>query len=406
MTGTTIAQAIPIAISPILTRLFTPEDFGVVALYVSISSIIASVATGKYELAIMLPKKDEDAATIAALSTGITLIFSILTLIIVSFFNQQLTSLLGNTEISVWLYVIPLSVLLTGVYQSLNYWLNRKKQYKKLAGNKIIASSSTASTKLVSGYFSYGSGGLIISNLFGQAVATTILFGLVWKKSNNLFKEIRLSKLFILARKYAEFPKYTLASTLANTLALQLINIFISVFYSVSTLGFYSLVQRIMGIPSTLIGISFGQVFFQQASEEKKQTGTAIKTFKSTLKKLVITAVPMFLILFFVVEELFAFVFGEEWRISGVYAKAIMPLFFIRFIVSPITTIILIYLKNKLLLLWQIGLLLLFVSIFLIGNFFEIEFVSILYLISVLIGAYYLVLLYLIYSFIKRDTIK
>ena len=100
MTGTTIAQAIPIAISTILTRIYTPEDFGIFALYMSIASMIAVVATGRYELAIMLPKKDEDAVSIVALSIIISFFVSFIALLIVSIFNTEIASLLGNPEIS------------------------------------------------------------------------------------------------------------------------------------------------------------------------------------------------------------------------------------------------------------------------------------------------------------------
>jgi len=148
MTGTTIAQAIPIAISPILTRIYTPEDFGVFALYMSIASIVAVVATGRYELAIMLPKKDEDALNIIALSMIIAFFVSFITFLIVFLFNAQITSLLGNPEISNWLYFIPITVLLTGIYQSFNYWSNRKKQYRRLATSRVIQSGTTATTNL------------------------------------------------------------------------------------------------------------------------------------------------------------------------------------------------------------------------------------------------------------------
>ena len=130
MTGTTIAQAIPIAISPILTRIYTPEDFGIFALYISIASILSLIATGRYELAIMLPTKDKDAVNIVALSLFISFFVSFIALLIVSIFNTQITSLLGNPDISSWLYFIPLTVLFTGIYQSFNYWSNRKKSIK------------------------------------------------------------------------------------------------------------------------------------------------------------------------------------------------------------------------------------------------------------------------------------
>ena len=119
MTGTTIAQAIPIAISPILTRIYTPEDFGMFALYMSMATIISVIATGRYELAIILPEKDEDAINIMMLSIGITFLVSLITLLIIFIFNAQITLLFGNPNISQWLYFVPLTIVLTGVYQAL-----------------------------------------------------------------------------------------------------------------------------------------------------------------------------------------------------------------------------------------------------------------------------------------------
>lgn len=151
MTGTTIAQAIPIAISPILTRIYTPEDFGVFALYISISTIFAVIVTGRYELAIMLPKKNKDAVLLVQLSIMITLFIAITTLIIVIFFNVEITQLLGNPSISKWLYFIPLSICLTGFYQSLHYWNNRKKKYNNLVLSRISKSAITSGIQVGGG---------------------------------------------------------------------------------------------------------------------------------------------------------------------------------------------------------------------------------------------------------------
>ena len=99
MTGTTVAQSIPILISPILTRLYSPEDFGLFALFLGIVSILGSIANGRYEIAIMLPKKDEDAINISVLSFLISFVFSIVLLLIVIFFSDFIVSILGNEEI-------------------------------------------------------------------------------------------------------------------------------------------------------------------------------------------------------------------------------------------------------------------------------------------------------------------
>ena len=127
MTGTTIAQAIPIAISPILTRLYTPQDFGVFAFFLAITAIFGSIANARYELAIMLPKKDEDAINIFALGFIISTIISFLILVLVVLFNEYFVKLLGKKEIGIWFYFLPITVFLSGLWNNLNYFNNRKK---------------------------------------------------------------------------------------------------------------------------------------------------------------------------------------------------------------------------------------------------------------------------------------
>ena len=155
MTGTTIAQAIPIAISPILTRIYTPEDFGVLALYISLVSIFSVIATLRYELAIMQPRQNDDAAALVVLSVVITSGISLFLLVGILVFNEKIQALFGNDEIGAWLFLCPVSVFLTGLYQALNYWNTRKKQYKKIASSKISQGVSASATQV-----GFGGGGL------------------------------------------------------------------------------------------------------------------------------------------------------------------------------------------------------------------------------------------------------
>ena len=113
MTGTGLAQLVPILISPILTRLYSPEDFGLIALYLSIVSIMTVLSTGRYEMAIMLPDKDDDVKGILKLIFNLTLCMSLVYFIIVLFFSNEIGMFLGSEKLAPWLYVIPLSIILT-----------------------------------------------------------------------------------------------------------------------------------------------------------------------------------------------------------------------------------------------------------------------------------------------------
>ncbi|HIP13910.1 MAG TPA: hypothetical protein EYG74_00290, partial [Sulfurimonas autotrophica] len=276
MTGSMIAQAIPIAISPILTRIYTPEDFGMFALYMSISSLFAIFATGRYELAIMLPKKDEDAVNILLLSIIITFFVSMLSFFIILLFNQEIVSWLGNASLSNWLYVIPFSVLFTGLYQSFNYWNNRKKAYKRLAVSRVTQSATTGSVNLGMGWGGFGVSGLIVAGLLGQVAAITVLGKIIWKNDKRMTKYLNKIKIIALIKKYKKFPLLNLPNAVIDSFRLSGINLLIAKYFATATLGQFSLAWKMVHVPMVLVGGSLAQVFFQKLTSIHKRDLYAI----------------------------------------------------------------------------------------------------------------------------------
>jgi O-antigen/teichoic acid export membrane protein len=403
MTGTTIAQAIPIAITPVLTRIYTPEDFGVLALFIAITSIFGSIANGRYDLAIMLPDKDEDAINILALGIVIVSAFSLLLLAFVIVFNEYYTKLLDNKEISIWLYFVPATVFFIGIYNLLEYFNIRKKNFNSIAKATIARSTAAAFVQLSVGLLKGGVAGLISGQVISQITGNLKLYKNI-RNDRKLLSKISKVKMRAVARRYVDFPKFTLWAGFANTSSSKLTNILISSLYSISTLGFYSMVQRVLGLPSTLIGTSIGQVFFKEAMAQKQKTGCSMNVFNRTSIKLIIIAVPVYTALYFVVEDLFALVFGEEWRVAGVYANALVPLFCVQFIVSPLTPINQVYLKNKNVMFWQIGLLVLSLGIILTSHQSGASFLDYLRVVSVLVSAYYVLHYFLLRHYIKNGS--
>lgn len=356
MTGTMVAQAIPIAISPILTRIYTPEDFGLFALFFALLSIFSVVMNARYENAIMLPKKDEDAINVFALAFLINIIISLFLLLIVLFFNDSITNMLGDKRISIWLYFIPIALFFVGLFNILSLFNNRKKNYKDIAQSLWLKSLIMAIIQLGIGFIKQGAVGLISGQIISQFFANLKLSKNIYR-DKSLIASIKRIKIIALARKYKDFPKFSLPSALANVLSGHLANILISSFFSVATLGFYSLVQRVLGIPSALIGKSIGQVYYEEGVKEKNRTGESSKVFMATLKKLLMVGIPSFLLLFFTVETLFVLVFGEEWRVAGEYAKLAVPMFFFRFIGATLSSTYDMFGFLKIELIWQILLL-------------------------------------------------
>lgn len=402
LTGTTIAQAIPIAITPILTRLYTAEDFGLLALFVAITTILGSIANGRYELAIMLPEKDEDAINIAALGLLTAAALSLILFILTLLFNQAIVNLLGNQEIGSWLYFVPFVVLMTGLFNILNYLNTRKKLYKDVAKASVYKATAMASVQSGVGFIKTGATGLITGQILSQIVAN-------YRMAKNTQQNYDLNKLKKteikrLAKRYIDFPKFSMWAVLANSLAYNLTNILISIYYSVATLGLYSLAQKMLGMPASLIGSSIGQVYFQEATKEKQETGKAVKTFKKTSKKLFILSVAMFTPLYFILPTVFEWVFGQEWRVAGEYAQITLPFVAAQFISAALSNTNNIFEKQKIALTWQIALLALSLGTVMAAVLLGLEFVEFLEVFSIALFSHY-ALLYLILWKVSQEKL-
>ena len=400
MTGATVSQAIPIAITPILTRIYTPEDFGIFALYVSIATIFATIATGRYELAIMLPKKDEDAVNIVILSILITFIISLITFLIVFLFNRQITNLLGNSEISNWLYLIPLTVLLTGIYQSFNLWSNRKKQYKRLAISSVIQSGATGSTNLGMGFGGFGASGLIVGGVIGQAIATSVLVKMIWREDYKFLNYVNKLKIFALIKKYKKLPILNAPNALIDGFRLSGISILIAKFFTTATLGQFSLAWRMLQAPMALIGRSLSQVFFQKISSSNKiDLNTIVKKF---ILKASLIAIPAFLIIYIFSVDIFVFVFGENWKLAGQSASIMAPWLFLNFLSSPLSTIFIVLNKQEIMLIFSILFMAIPLGIIVVFN--SLSFIDVLSMVTLAMSIMLIIFIIMILYYTKKEN--
>ena len=393
ITGTSVAQAIPIALSPVLTRLYTPEDFGTLYLFVSISAVFSSIATGRYELAIMLPLRDEEAINVAALATFIAIGLSLAILAPAIILNDEIVSLLGKEELGWWLYFVPLVVFMTGFFNVLNFLNTRKKYYEDIARSNIYKAFVLGCVQLVAGAIKLGVAGLISGQIISQAFAN-------YRLGKNAVRNYSLSEVSVvriknLASRYINFPKYSMWSVLANALSHNLTNIIISLHFSVITLGFYSFAQKMLGMPVALIGNSVGQVYFQEATKEKAETGKCVATFKKTSRGLMLCSLLVFGPLYFVLPTIFEAIFGADWRTAGEYAQITLPFVAIQFISGALSNTNNIFEKQKLALAWQLGLLVLSLVTIFVSIQFGLNFSEFLQAFTAILFGYYL-LLYII----------
>lgn len=402
MTGTSIAQAIPIAISPILTRIFTPSDFGLFALYISISGTIAIISTGRYELALMLPKENDDALHLVFLSLMISLVISIICLLLVFVFNSEITSFLKNESISTWLYFIPLSILLSGAYQCLYYWNNRQKRFKQLSISKVVQTSTTVTTNLGLGYLIVGPIGLVLGNVLGQ-FASVVYFtkSFINSISNKKISYFRIKEL---AHRYRKFPQFEAPSALLNMASSHSVHIFFNIFFGAVSSGYYFLVQKVFGLPLMLIAASVQDVFKEEVARVHKNEGNTRKIFIETFLKLTKLAIIPAIIIYFFAIDFFVFFFGEKWEAAGVYVQILTPVFFIRFISFPLSFMFYIAEKQHINIIGQFVQFLFVMIVMMVGrNHDPIYTVK---LLSVVSSIFYLVYILLSYNFTSTGKVQ
>ena len=347
MTGTSIAQAIPVLISPVLSRLYSPGDFGVLALYMSIAAVIGVIATGRYELAIMLPEKKRDASNVLALSLLISLLVSALTLILVILFNHPIAVFFDEPKISKLLYFLPLVVFSLGSYQAFNYWSTRNKTFSRNAVSRVSQSGATAGVNLAAGTLRMGSSGLVLGYIIGQFMATLILGWQIIIHFKAFRNELGRKEIVENARKYKNFLRINTPHAFVDSLQNNGIIYLIMYFFSKAVLGSYSFAFRILKAPVGLIGNAISQVFYQRATEALKQGQNVQPFVKRIYRNLFMAGFPVFLFLFIFAIPVFTFVFGEQWRASGEIARILMPWLFLNFMASPVSSIAIIMNKQK-----------------------------------------------------------
>jgi len=348
MVGTGLAQALSIAVAPILTRLYSPSDFGVLALYTSVSSLIGVLATGRYDTAIMLPEKDEDAMSLVAVSLSITIAVGLASLGLVICLNQPIARWLGSEEVAPWLYLIPISALVGGLYQAMYSWSIRRGQFKRVSAGKLSGASVGAVTTVGTGLIQPSVGGLVLGGAAGQAVTAGILAwqlrGEDWRQMTHLAGRTMRSA----ARRYHRFPLYSLPADFVNAAAQQTPVMLLSNFFGTTIVGFYSITQRVLGLPLTLIASSITDVFRQRASADFARCGNCRGIYVKTFRSLVGFSLIPFLVFVFSAPWLFSVIFGDHWRVAGEYAQILSPLFLLRLVVSPLSYVLYIAEKQNL----------------------------------------------------------
>ena len=340
VTGTGLAQLIPLAVSPLLTRLYTPHDFGVFALYASLVAVLAVLGSARYELALMLPKDDTDALALVALAMAIVLAASAVVLAAVLLFQADLARWLDSPAVAPWLLLVPVSMLLTGLVNTLTVWANRTSSYRQISISRVLQSASAAAVAVALGWgLSRGSEagvGLVLGAVVGQALAGASLAWPFWRRWGARLQGVGWQPMRAQALRFREFPAINMPHALLDALQGSAVVALIAALFGPTLLGFHALAQRVVRTPMATLGSAVAQVFQKRAADALHAGGDTRRLVDAVLRRLGAAAVAVLPLLWFA-PELFAFVFGAAWREAGVYAQILTPWLLLNFMLSPLS---------------------------------------------------------------------
>lgn len=365
VSGTAIAQLIIIGFQVILRRLYTPEIFGAFAVYMSVVSIVVSIASLRYEQTIVLPKQNKDGFALMRLSVIVSvIIISIFSTFLFITSNLFLNWIGLSSEYASWLVFLPISILLFSIYQSINYFLIRIKNFKLVGSNKVIRRVFEGLSQSTLG-ITFSNFGLVLGDIIGNTVI--ILYSIFkLRKDYSFFENNGFDDIKEMAVKYKSFPIKNSIPSLMNTLSGVLPIILVSKFFSSEITGFFDLARVVLVIPLSLISVSLNQVLLQHFSELRNK-GLSIKrdAINIFLFLLVASAIFIIVIKLFGVS-LFALVFGDQWGSSGVYAEILVYAFALKFLISPFNSSFIAFERIGIFSLWQTFYFLLIIGLFFI----------------------------------------
>jgi len=331
--GTTIAQGIGIITMPLLSRIYSPADFGVMAVFVSVTSILVEISGLRYHFAIPLPKQERYADALVVLSFLLQALFVVIISLLLLAFGKTILSKFSMDVLIPYQFLIPIGILGMGTYLILTYWAIRKKLFSTIGRTRVTQSLSGALTKIALGFLGFRPIGLLLGSIMSQAGGiSTLSFGLI--KGKGLPKPTR-PDIKRVAIRYRKFPMYDAWTGMINTVGRQIMPILLVSFYNTHVAGLFSMAQSLLGLPSAFIGQAIGQVFLQRASVARHQGNLKDLSMRTYMILLRLGLFPILLLAFFA-PPLFAYVLGDRWFEAGSFARVLGPWIGIVFAYSPI----------------------------------------------------------------------
>ena len=396
-----IAQLIPFLILPFLQKYFyTPENFGLLSVYVSISLMLVKFSTFSYEFAIVKQKSEKNALEIFSGTVQILFFSSILISTLIAGMYFFANSNFYVQKLDVYIFLVPLTVFSFGFYQILRYWFNWKKEFLKIGKSMIFKSVSAETLKLIQGFLKFTSVGLIIGRVFGEIVSFLFLLFSFLKKDYSKLKNIKQKDIYRILKINYKFPAYTMPSGLKGTLLnVVLISLFAK-YFGIGKAGLIGISVSYISVAFGIISQSFSQVFYKKINE--LEDSQLFNILKKNVLLLFVISVFVTIVIQLIPNSFVVQILGSKWDEFMPVLKLLIFAISISFISSSVSFIYIRVNRQKEMLFFDIFHLLLVTSFIIFGYYRTNDFMQTLMYYVVAQMIYYSLAIFLSFYFVKK----
>lgn len=353
--GVALAQVLPFLFYPVLGRIFTAEEFGLLAVLTSITSVLAVVGSGKYESGILVAGDKDEAANLALFAVVMGLATMAISWVLMQFvLIRPLTAWLDEPQLGHWIFVCPLAAFFIIVFNVYNEWCVRESYFKALSVNKIVNSAAITLSKTLLGFVKICSQGLVVGDLVGRAISAVGCVVRALYHDGKTFRQARWAEMRRCAVKFKEFPKYTMPGQLLNTIGQAIPILLITAFFSKDEVGQFSMAMTIFAIPINVISTALRDVYRQRANEEYRQRGECLASFDRLLKLLLLIGGTGLLLFVWFLPWLTQLFLGSQWLPAGHYAQVLAPAIVLSLVAGPLSGIFIVTERLRAFFYWQV----------------------------------------------------
>jgi O-antigen/teichoic acid export membrane protein len=354
--GAAIGQAATLAVSPLLTRLYNPADFGTLAVFTILLALFSPWVSLRYEQAVPIAKSDKDADALAIAGLVAAGSLSVVVTLLCRVVIPMLPLSEDWTSLGVYLWGLIPALWLVNVVQVMSYWHVRAGSYSEVARSTAYRGVGGAGAQVIFGVAPGGPLGLIVGYVVGQGIGCYRMTRQYVQRSS--VRTISWGKMIAVAARYPKFPLVNTPAAFLDGLGLQLPYLLFAFFYGPVPAGLFLLAQRVARVPMQLIGQSVSQAYFGHVSEAARdpsavRAGEVHSAYWSTARRLFLLGVAPAIVIVLIAPQLFAWIFGQEWREAGVYTQAMILAALAQFVVSPISLTLVATNRQELQLVWE-----------------------------------------------------